>query len=130
VAHYSVKRFGGSAVFDALAQADKELIFADIVQAAGRSRGSVNALVGRIGKVSRGLLFMSIGISVYEVMTSDTPLATAGREAGMTGAGVLGGMAGGALAGLACGPGAPVCVTIGAFVGGAAAVLGLDMLWD
>jgi hypothetical protein len=33
------------------------------------------------------------------------------------------------LAGLACGPGAPVCVTIGAFVGGAAAAFGVDLFW-
>jgi hypothetical protein len=34
------------------------------------------------------------------------------------GAGIGGGMGGGALAGLLCGPGAPVCVAVGAFVGG------------
>jgi hypothetical protein len=33
------------------------------------------------------------------------------------------GIAGGALAGLACGPGPLVCVTVGAFVGGAVAAL-------
>lgn len=35
----------------------------------------------------------------------------------------------GALAGLACGPGAPVCVTIGAFVGGALAAFGAGFIW-
>lgn len=39
------------------------------------------------------------------------------------------GIGGGAIAGLACGPGAPVCITIGAFVGGAVAALGVDLFW-
>lgn len=47
------------------------------------------------------------------------------KEVAVTGAGI----AGGALAGLACGPGAPVCVAIGAFVGGALAAFGTDYFW-
>ena len=37
-----------------------------------------------------------------------------------------GGAAGGALAGLACGPGVPLCVTVGVYVGGALGALGAD----
>ena len=36
---------------------------------------------------------------------------------------------GAGVAGLACGPGAPVCVTLGAFVGGALAAIGIDSFW-
>ena len=36
------------------------------------------------------------------------------------------GALGGAAAGLVCGPGAPVCVTIGVFVGGALGAFGID----
>lgn len=50
------------------------------------------------------------------------------KEIVITGAGI-GGIAGGALAGLACGPGAPVCVTVGAFVGGALAAFGVSITW-
>jgi hypothetical protein len=39
-------------------------------------------------------------------------------------------MAGGAAAGLACGPGAPVCVAVGVFVGGALAALGADFAFE
>lgn len=66
---------------------------------------------------------------MYAVATADDKVTTSGRELAVTGAGVAGGFAGGALAGLACGPGAPVCVTVGAFVGGALAAFGSDMLW-
>ncbi|MEL7470013.1 MAG: hypothetical protein AAFN27_16285 [Pseudomonadota bacterium] len=47
-------------------------------------------------------------------MTEDKANAAA-REAASTRAGVGGDIPGGALAGLAFGPGAPVCVPIGAF---------------
>jgi hypothetical protein len=60
---------------------------------------------------------LSLAISVYSVSTAEDHAAAAGREVAVTRAGIGGGMAGGALAGLACGPGAPVCVTIRAFVG-------------
>ncbi len=46
-----------------------------------------------------------------------------------SGGGIVGGFAGGAVAGLACGPGAPVCVTIGAFAGGALAAFGIATFW-
>ncbi|MGD1924397.1 MAG: hypothetical protein ACFB03_09420 [Paracoccaceae bacterium] len=58
-------------------------------------------------------------------MTEDKAEA-AGREAALTVAGIGGGRAGGALAGLACGPDVPVCVTIGAFVGRTLAAFGVD----
>ncbi len=45
------------------------------------------------------------------------------------GGGIAGGIAGGAAAGLVCGPGAPVCVGIGAFVGGALAAFGVSLFF-
>lgn len=129
IAKYTLSRFGPNAVFDALTAEQRNLVYADIVSAAARSDVQVDAVMQRIGRISRPLLLLSITISVYEVMTSDQPMKTAAREATMTAGGVAGGIAGGALAGLACGPGAPVCVGIGAFVGGVLAVLGISALW-
>ena len=43
------------------------------------------------------------------------------------GGGFAGGAAGGAIARLACGPRAPICVTVGVFVGGALGALGADV---
>lgn len=68
-------------------------------------------------------------MSVYAIATAEDRASAARRELAVTGAGFGGGIAGGALAGLGCGPGAPVCVTIGAFVGGAVAALGVDFMW-
>lgn len=47
----------------------------------------------------------------------------------LTNIGLYACIAAGALAGLACGPGAPVCVTIGAFAGGAMAAFGAGFIW-
>ncbi|BES18985.1 hypothetical protein Ef18B233LT_28150 [Escherichia fergusonii] len=43
---------------------------------------------------------------------------------------IAGAVAGGALTGLVCGPGAPVCVLIGGFVGGALAAWEMGRLWN
>jgi len=129
IGRYAVKRHGKDVEFDLLSQAQKDAIYADIVDAAARSNVSVDAVVWRIGWLSRRVVVLSIAISVYEIATSPDPGQTAGREAVLTGAGIGGSVAAGALAGLVCGPGAPVCVTAGAFVGGALAVLGAGMMW-
>jgi hypothetical protein len=83
-----------------------------------------------VSRSGRGLLVLAVGISVYNIATAQDKVDAAGRESAVTGASIAGGMAGGALAGLACGPGAPVCVTLGAFIGGAAAAMGVDYLWS
>ncbi|HDM8235679.1 TPA: IS3 family transposase [Vibrio campbellii] len=56
-------------------------------------------------------------------------IETAGREALVAGAGIGGGIAGGAIAGLACGPGAPACVSVEAFIGGTLAAFGMSIAW-
>lgn len=72
---------------------------------------------------------LSLGVSVYNIAVADDPGAQAVEEGAVLGGGVLGGMAGGAAAGLVCGPGAPVCVGIGAFVGGALGAFGLSLFF-
>jgi hypothetical protein len=129
IARYTTDKFGKNAVFDALVPDQKDQVYAEIVSAAARSDVGVDVVIMRLGQLSRGLIVLSIAISVYEVATSTDKVHTAEREATFTASGIAGGMAGGALAGLACGPGAPVCVTLGAFVGGAMVVLGVGLIW-
>lgn len=64
---------------------------------------------------------------IYEEIVCSAGKAS--REAAMTGSGVIGGFAGGAIAGLACGPGALACVAIGAFAGGALAAFSTATVW-
>lgn len=121
--------YGAGARFDTLSAAQKNTVYAEIVASAGKSNPRVTTAMRRLSGAGRGLLFLSLALSAYNIATADNKLAAAGREAAITGAGIAGGMAGGALAGLACGPGAPVCVTVGAFVGGALAAFGVSLAW-
>lgn len=129
VARKTLQLFGEGAEFNALTAAQQNRVYAAIIESAGRSNPAVTATMRNISRAGRGLLLLSIGIAVYNVATADDKVEAAKHEGAVAGAGVLGGIGGGALAGLACGPGAPVCVTVGAFVGGALAAFGVDFLW-
>lgn len=83
--------------------------------------------MGTLSRVEKGLLFLSIAISIREVYNADDKLNGAGRQTFIMGSGLVGG---GAAAGLVCGPGAPVCVIVGKFIGGALAAWGAGNLWS
>jgi len=121
--------FGDTAKFGELTAAEQNSVFSEIVIAAGKSDPKVTLTVAQLSKAGRGLIIISLALSVYTVATAENKGEAAIKEVTVTGAGIAGGMAGGALAGLACGPGAPVCVTVGAFVGGALAAFGVGSLW-
>lgn len=131
VADKTAKLFGKGRSFEDLSAVERDSVFAEIVASAGRGRPSVNASVRVMSRAGRGLLIFSVAVSVYTVATAKDKVDAARHEGAATLAGIGGGIAGGAAAGLVCGPGAPVCVTIGAFVGGAMAALGVDYfhLW-
>ena len=129
IAKKTQKLYGNNALFNQLSNQQKNNIYKQVVLSAGTSNPKVTNLMRRASYAGRGLLFLSLGASVYNIATADDKWDAAGREVAVTGAGIAGGVAGGALAGLACGPGAPVCVTIGALLGGAFAAFGMDALW-
>lgn len=129
VARKTQQLFGPNANFSRLTSAQQNTVYAEIVKSAGKSNPEVTAMMRRASRAGRGLLFLSIALSVYTVATAQDKVDAAGRELAVTGAGIGGGIAGGAVAGLACGPGAPVCVTVGAFIGGALAAFGVDFFW-
>jgi hypothetical protein len=129
VARHSMRHYGENAVFKTLSVSQKDVVYASIVRSAGSSNLKVSTILARLSYAGRGLIVISLGVSAYNIATSTNKVSTAGKELLSTGAGIGGGIAGGAIAGLACGPGAPVCVTIGAFVGGALAAFGIHSLW-
>lgn len=126
--HYAQKLF--KSTFERLTQANKNKVWREIVEASGRPRPVLNVKAMRLAKAGRGLIFFSVAFSVYNVATAENMERQVVKEGATAGVGLLGGMAGGAVAGLACGPGAPVCVAVGVFVGGAAAALGTDFAFD
>ncbi|PKQ11550.1 MAG: hypothetical protein CVT70_13675 [Alphaproteobacteria bacterium HGW-Alphaproteobacteria-1] len=129
LARYTELLFGAGARFDRLSAAEQHRVYAEVVRASGRSNPQVNAMMQRASRFGRGLIVLSIGVSVYNIAVADDPGAQALQEGAVMGGGIAGGIAGGAAAGLVCGPGAPVCVGIGAFVGGALAAFGVSLFF-
>lgn len=129
VASKTRQLYGATVDFGHLSPLQQNKVYAEIVKAAGKSNPRITAMMRTASRAGRGLIVLSIALSVYQVSTSDDMAGTAKRELAVTGAGIGGGVLGGAMAGLACGPGAPVCVTVGAFVGGALAAFGVGFLW-
>jgi len=102
---------------------------AEIVAASGRANPAIMKYLKFGARVGRGLVVLSLAMSIYNVATADDPAQAAKREGAIWGAGILGGAATGAVAGLVCGPGAPACVPVAAFIGGALAAFGVSYAW-
>jgi uncharacterized Zn-binding protein involved in type VI secretion len=121
--------FGRGAKFQALTNSQQQAVYGAIVESAGKSNPKVSATMRRLSNAGKGLIVLSLGLSIYRIAIAEDKVDAAAQEAAITGAGIGGGMAGGAIAGLACGPGAPICVGVGAFVGGALAAFGVSFFW-
>ncbi len=121
--------FGRGANFQSLTNSQQQAVYGAIVESAGKSNPKVSATMQRLSNAGKGLIVLSLGLSIYRIANAEDKVDAATQEAAITGAGIGGGMAGGAIAGLACGPGAPVCVGVGAFVGGALAAFGVSFFW-
>jgi AAA+ ATPase superfamily predicted ATPase len=121
---YSQLKFGKS--FTNLSAVNKNKVYLEIIESAGRQRPSVNVAAMKYSKLGRGLLIVTLGVAIYNIIVAEDKAKATAREGVIIGGGFAGGAAGGAVAGLSCGPGAPVCVTIGVFVGGALGALGAD----
>lgn len=79
----------------------------------------------KFSRAGKALIIFSLAISTYNILTAEDKTSAIKREAVVTGSEVMGDIVGGG-AGSVCGPAAPVCVTIGAFVGGTLAAFGVD----
>jgi hypothetical protein len=121
--------FGRGANFQSLTHSQQQAVYGAIVESAGKSNPKVSTTMRRLSNAGKGLIVLSLGLSIYRIAIAEDKTDAAAQEAAITGAGIGGGMAGGAIAGLACGPGAPVCVGVGAFVGGALAAFGVSFFW-
>lgn len=125
---YALKIYGKE--FKLLSAAEQDIVYLEIVAKAGAPNPKWNARALKLGKIGRGLIVVSLALAVYNVASSERPGRQVVKEGVTAGAGLLGSMAGGAAAGLVCGPGAPVCVGIGVVVGGIAFGLGADLSFD
>lgn len=129
IAKKATELYGAKVQFNQLSSSQQDRVYAAIVESAGKSNPRINVKMMQLSRAGRGLIVLSVAISVYEIYQSDNKVSEAGRQLAINGAGIAGGAAGGALAGLACGPGAPVCVMIGGFVGAALAAWQMGAIW-
>lgn len=116
--------------FSSLGTAEQDAVFLKIIAKAGQPNAKWNRIAMQLGEAGKGLIVISIALSVYSVATSDRPEREAAKQGVGIGVGFLGSLAGGAAAGLVCGPGAPICVGVGAFVGGLVFVVSSDFAFD
>ncbi|MBR0657191.1 hypothetical protein [Plastoroseomonas arctica] len=114
----------------ALSAAEREAVMARILQGAARARPEITIQARNFGRLGRGLVALSLGIAFYNIMTAEDRGRAVVREGATLGAGFAGAALGGAAAGLVCGPGAPVCSTVGVFVGGALFAFGVSWAFD
>lgn len=121
---YAKNKFGTS--FANLSATNQNKVFLEIIESSGRSRPAMNVTADRLSKLGRSFVVVTVGIAVYNIAASEDKTKATAREGVIIGGGFAGGAAGGAVAGLVCGPGAPLCVTIGVFIGGALGALGAD----
>jgi|HubBroStandDraft_1064217.scaffolds.fasta_scaffold38249_2 hypothetical protein len=128
IAKYSEQLFHKE--FSTLGTAEQDAVFLKIIERAGQPNPKWNRVALQLGEAGKGLIIISIALSVYSVATSDRPGREAVKQGTGAGMGFLGSLAGGAAAGLVCGPGAPICVGVGAFVGGLVFVVGSDFAFD
>lgn len=127
VARQTTRMFGAGADFHVLSMTEQNRVYMKVVQSASTNNAQISSALRNTAKWGRSLLVLSLAVSAYQVLTSEEPLAEAGNEAALFGASVGGSYLGGAVAaGLLCGPGAPICVGLGIFVGGALAAYATD----
>ena len=126
---YYAKKLHGRP-FSSLSAAEQDLVFLEIIRASGRPNPRFSAAALRLGTVGKGILVVTIAVAAYTIVTSDRPGREAAHQGTTVAVGFMGSVAGGAAAGFVCGPGAPVCVGVWAFVGGLAFALGADLTFE
>ncbi len=128
LAKYSRQLF--SREFAELSTTEQDAVFLGIVKAAGRPNPRFTAIAEGLGKGGKGLLIISVAFSVYAIAESERPVRETVKQTASIGTGFLGSLAGGAAAGMVCGPGAPICAGVGVFVGGLLFALSADLAFD
>ncbi|MDO5621272.1 MAG: hypothetical protein Q4G24_07360 [Paracoccus sp. (in: a-proteobacteria)] len=115
--------------FNQLGAGQQDEVYRAVIEAAGRSNPRVNVIMRHASNAGRGLIVLSLGVAVYNVATAEDKVAASAKEGAVFAGGIAGGALGGAAAGLVCGPGAPVCSTVTAFVGAVAGAFGVSLFF-
>ncbi len=134
---YALKQFGKE--FSELSYQEKVTIWEIIVDKSGVANEVVTERAHLARTVARGLFIMSFAIATLEVLTAENRAQEAARQSSIMAGGaagsLVGGIAGsavasGAIAGLGCGPFAPICATAGVVIGGILGAFGAEFIFD
>lgn len=110
--------------FNTLSKPEQSKVYLEVVYSSGRDNSVASSSIKYLGKAGRLFLILSLGLVTYDVYhAKDRKKALVYNAAIFSGSAATS-AAGGGAAGLACGPGAPICVTIGIFIGGIIGAIG------
>lgn len=112
--------------FNQLTSDEANRVYLEVVDAAGRSRPSVNIKTARLANAGKALWLLSACVAIYNVSVANNKVKAAGRETANIGGGFGGGAAGGAVAGIWFGP---IGVAIGIVVGGTLGAIMADQVY-
>lgn len=98
--------------FKDLTVAQKEQVYVEIIEAAGRDRPRFTAATRNLSRLAKGLWLLSAGIAIYNISTAEDKVEASVEEGVALGGGLAGGAAAGLAVSAACGPGAPICAAV------------------
>lgn len=111
--HYAKRKY--QKALNQLDNLQREQVFVEIIRASGRARQSATTLARRLKWGGRAFWVFTIGVSLYNIGSSENKAWATGREVTTLGGGFGGGAAGGAIAGIWFGP---IGIAVGVAVGG------------
>ncbi|MGH8083978.1 MAG: hypothetical protein ACREPV_01705 [Lysobacter sp.] len=114
----------------ALTQPEREAVWLKIIDKAGQSNPKVNLRVKYMGVAGRAFLVLSLGMAVYNVASAEDKTRQVAKEGVSFGAGLAGGVAGGAVVVALVSNPAGWVVLAGVLVVGAAAGVGASEAFD
>lgn len=106
--------------FQSLSTADKNKVFYSVVKGSGSSHGTFDKAAKYMKPLGRVIIVISISYAWYEIFSAENKEKEFYKQAATIGSGVAAGAAGGAIVGGVCGPGSPICSTVGVIIGGIA----------
>ena len=96
-----------------------------MIERSGLPNAGINRVAQYGGYLGKGLVVVTAAIVVHNIYAADDKIEAVKDEVVNLTGGALGASLGGGLAGLVCGPGAPACVALGVFIGGALTSYGI-----
>ncbi|WP_373415129.1 hypothetical protein [Acinetobacter colistiniresistens] len=128
--HIKSKINAKQSYFNALTADEKNRVYYSVLKGSGKSKKSFNAKIKWMKIGGRVLIVFSVAYAGYEIYNAENREKEIYRQGTTIVGGIAGGAGGGAAAGAICGPGSPICSTVGVIIGGAIGGFGAYLLVD